>query len=60
MSYAEVFTAAHPKPVDFPQSEYEANVIEIDVAATEAGYRLAGYRLRRAVFTTKPQKGLDA
>lgn len=47
------FVAAHPKAIDFSKEEYEARKEKFDQAATQAGYRLAGIRLGRAVFTTK-------
>lgn len=49
----EAFTAAHPRALDFPQAEYEADKGLVDRVAADQGYRLAGYRLNRAVFTTK-------
>lgn len=51
--YRAAFQAAFPKPVDFLQTEYEANKVEIDVIAADEGYRMAGTRLAFAVFTTK-------
>ncbi len=42
------------KAVDFPQAEYERNKAEFDRLAEQHGYRLAGFRLDRAVFTSKP------
>ncbi len=44
------------KAIDFPQSEYDRNKAEFDRIAGQNGYRLAGYRLDRAVFTSKPEK----
>lgn len=48
------FGAARPHAVDFPQSEYEAEKESFDHIAAQHGYRLAGFRLKMAVFTTKP------
>lgn len=53
----DVFKAAKPRAVDFPESEYKAMDSEIDAMARKHGYRLAGYRLGRAVFTSKPAGG---
>lgn len=53
---AALFKICHPKPVDIAQSDYEAHKAAMDAAAQAAGYRLAGYRQSRAVFTTKPQQ----
>lgn len=53
----ETFGRAHPKPVDIAQTEYEGRSRAAwDSAAAAFGYRLAGLRLGRAVFTTKQQK----
>lgn len=49
-----VFADAYPRAVDIPQSVYHAEKDAYDAAATAAGYRLAGFRLERAVFSTKP------
>lgn len=55
------FSKAHPKAIDFTQGEYEGAKDEFDAIATRYGYSLAGFRLGRAVFTTKPQnKGNSA
>lgn len=51
-----LFTKAHPKPVDIPQKDYERDREQIDAAAAQHGYRLAGIRQGRAVFTTKAPK----
>lgn len=56
MNYAEMFAKAHPKAVDFLESEYLKNRAEADDAAAKAGYRMAGFRLGRAVFTSKEVK----
>jgi len=48
-----LFADAYPRAVDVDQGEYEANKADYDAAATASGYRLAGYRLERAVFTSK-------
>lgn len=53
---AEDFAAAHPKAFDIPASEYERVKADYDRAAAHHGYRLAGLRLGRAVFTTKKGK----
>lgn len=50
----KAFTAAHPRAVDFPETEYKADPDTYDEIAADRGYRLAGFRLYRAVFTTKP------
>lgn len=47
------FAAAHPKPVDFHEADFYALQPAISDAAAVFGYRLAGFRLKRAVFTTK-------
>lgn len=60
MSYGAFFTSAHPKAVDLPQAEYDQNKAAVDAAADAAGYRLAGFRLQRAVFTTKPNAPVSA
>ena len=44
------FREAHPKAVDFPEADAEL----AGEVAPEYGYRLAGVRLERVVFTTKP------
>lgn len=49
-----VFTDSYPVAVDFSQNEYDAQKVEISRLARESGYRFVGYRLARAVFTTKP------
>jgi len=56
MNYAELFAKANKKAVDIPEFEYLQAHDEVDSAAAEAGYRLAGIRLNRAVFTTKPPR----
>ena len=48
-----LFADAYPQAVDIPQGDYEAMQAEYDAAALASGYRLAGFRLERAVFTTK-------
>lgn len=48
------FAASHPKAIDFPEVEYEVSRDAYDNAAAETGYRRAGFRLGRVVFTTKP------
>ena len=53
MNYSEIFAKAHPRAVDVSESEYLKAKDEADAAAAKAGYRLAGFRLGRAVFTTK-------
>lgn len=50
------FSAAHPRALDFSQVDYEAKKDIFDRIAAQHGYRLAGYRLGRAVFTTKQGK----
>lgn len=52
----KAFAKADQKAVDFPQAEYERDKAEMDRIAEQNGYRLAGFRLQRAVFTTKPIK----
>lgn len=54
MTLTEEFLAAGSKAVDFDQRDYESRREVFDQAAAETGYRLAGMRLGRAVFTTKP------
>jgi hypothetical protein len=49
----KAFAAAHPKAVDFPEADFYALQPGISEAAQAYGYRLAGFRLKRAVFTTK-------
>ena len=51
-----VFAAAHNKAVDFAQADYDSRRAVFDEAAAAHGYRLAGYRLGRAVFTSKEKK----
>lgn len=56
MTKAEIralFSASHPKAIDFLETEYEADRDAYDNAAAETGYRRAGFRLGRVVFTTK-------
>ena len=48
-----LFAESYPRAVDIDQGEYEANKADYDAAALASGYRLAGHRLERAVFTTK-------
>lgn len=50
------FSGAYPKALDFSQVDYEAKKDIFDRIAAQHGYRLAGYRLGRAVFTTKQGK----
>lgn len=47
------FLANFPKPVHIPEEEYAKNAYDIDKIALARGYRLAGIRLKRAVFSTK-------
>lgn len=47
------FAAAYPKAIDFPQKHFEMDKQEYYDAAARNGYRIAGLRLQRAVFTTK-------
>lgn len=54
--FKAAFLAAHPKAVDFAESEYRPIEAEVSAIAAQAGYRLAGIRLGRAVFTTKAAK----
>lgn len=49
----EAFAASHPKSVDFPETDFYSLQPAISEAAAAFGYRLAGFRLKRAVFTTK-------
>lgn len=60
MNFSEIFASAFPKAVDFVQPDYDANAAEVDAAATANGYRKAGVRLGFVVFTTKPEKKVDA
>lgn len=46
--------SAHPKAVDFPQSEFYPDRSRFEIIASRRGYRFVGYRLQRAVFSTKP------
>jgi len=48
------FAAAYPKAIDFPQKHFELDKQDYYDAAERSGYRIAGLRLGRAVFTTKP------
>jgi len=57
---AETFNNAKPHPVDFPQADYESRKAVYDTIADAHGYRLAGFRLKRAVFTTKQPITPDA
>lgn len=59
-NYAELFNRAYPKAVDFVESEYLRDKEAADSAALSAGYRFAGYRLGRAVFTTKAERAGSA
>ena len=52
-NYAELFARAYPKAIYFLETEYLTNKAAADEAAVTAGYRLAGYRLGRACFSTK-------
>ncbi len=47
------FAAKQPKPVDFPAAEFEKNQFEMERIAADAGYRFVGFRMGRAVFSTK-------
>lgn len=47
------FAAAHPRAIDFQEKDFYALQPGISEAAAAFGYRLAGFRLKRAVFTTK-------
>jgi hypothetical protein len=53
---ASIFEKQAPRALDFLESEYLSNSAAIDAIATSNGYRLAGIRLKRAVFTTKPRR----
>jgi len=53
MTWNEAFEGAYPKAIDFDEEEYLADRDNADLYAVANGYRLAGYRLGRAVFTTK-------
>lgn len=48
-----LFAESYPRAVDIDENIYKADQAEYDAAATASGYRLAGFRLHRAVFTTK-------
>lgn len=50
---AQTFAQAYPKAIDFPEADYRARSAEFDAAAKAEGYRLAGFRLGFAVFSTK-------
>lgn len=54
--YADIFSKAYPKAIDFLESEYVANKAQADEAAKVMRYRFAGFRLGRAVFTAKEAK----
>jgi len=56
----ETFSNAKPHAVDFPQADYESRKAVYDTIANAHGYRLAGFRLKRAVFTTKQPITPDA
>jgi hypothetical protein len=51
------FKAHYPKAVDFRMYEYDDRAADIAQLAQAHGYRFAGYRLERAVFSTKPARG---
>jgi hypothetical protein len=51
--WSDEFAGKYPKPVDFQQAEFEANSQEMTRIALEAGYQFVGFRLGRAVFSTK-------
>lgn len=53
LDIADAFKRAHPKAVDFPLAEYDAGKESMVTIAEQHGYRFAGVRLERAVFTTK-------
>lgn len=53
--FKAAFVDAHPMSVDFAEQDYRALEAEVSGIAHDMGYRLAGYRLGRAVFTTKPR-----
>jgi len=53
MNWNAQFMEAYPKAIDFDEEEYLADRDAADLFAVAHGYRLAGYRLGRAVFTTK-------
>lgn len=55
MSYEKTFSAAYPRSQDFTKTEYDAAQDEIQAAARATGYRLAGFRLGFAIFTTKEE-----
>ena len=46
--------AAYPKAVDFLRPEYDADASAFELIASARGYMFKGYRLERAVFSTKP------
>lgn len=51
--YQQTFSSSYPKAVDFADEDYQKDKDEADKAAEEYGYSLAGFRLGRAVFSTK-------
>jgi hypothetical protein len=57
-SYFEPFAKQHPKPVYLSEDEYAQYKSQIDEAAKEYGYQLAGFRLKKAVFSTKKREEL--
>jgi len=53
----DVFVKAGGKAVDFPEPDYQSRKAVFDTIAATHGYRLAGFRLQRAVFSSKAEKG---
>jgi len=51
--WTKLFAGAYPKAVDVPVQEYQIDRLMADETAKAAGYRMAGIREGRAVFTTK-------
>lgn len=57
--FVQAFSKAHPKAVDFPRDQFDRLSSAVLRLAGEAGYRMAGFRSGRVVFTTKPPKDMS-
>lgn len=59
IDFVQAFSHAHPKAVDFPRDQFDRLSSSVLRLATESGYRMAGFRSGRVVFTTKPPKDMS-
>lgn len=53
--FLDMLLAAYPRAIDITCGEFQ-QTLNAEQLAKEAGYRIAGIRLGRVVFTTKPKE----